>query len=109
MRVIAKRQGFQGGYRRRVGSEFDMPERDMKAVKLSELKPVMHVVRKDEKAGTAVILPDWVVPASEASRKELANAANVEAERELKAIEAAAGPKRGGRPAVRTDADEGLV
>lgn len=93
MKVIAIKPGFYDGKRRRVGAEFSF-DADKHA--------------KKDKAGDTV-LPKWLVPATEAKRVELADAEKAESDKAVKAIEASAGPKKGGRKAVTAEPGSDLV
>lgn len=73
MRVIALKQGFYKGARRRPGVEFEMPEADKR-------------------------MPRWVRPASLPAPK-----IKSEEEKALDAARATAGPKRAGVAAVRDE------
>lgn len=85
MRVIAKELGVVNGSRVRPGTEFDLPESLMKRGKDGE-----------------PALPRWVVPASANNAEQVrADAASAEV-KARKAVEAAAGPKRHGKPAVKS-------
>lgn len=90
MLVIAKELGVVNGSRVRPGTEFDLPESMMKKGKDGE-----------------PVLPRWVVPATaHDAAKVRADAADTEG-RMRRAVEAAAGPKRHGRVAVKpTDPNE---
>jgi len=90
MRVIAKELGVVNGSRVRPGTEFDLPESAMKRGKDGE-----------------PVLPKWVVPASVNNAEQLRADAERADLKMRRAVEAAAGPKRHGKPAVRsTDPNE---
>lgn len=84
MRVIALEIGFYEGARKRVGAEFDFDEK--------------HMVKDAQ--GKAV-LPKWVTEKTADSQAQVQAAKKAAEDKDLNAAKAAAGPKRGDRPAVK--------
>lgn len=90
MQVIATKEGFYQGSRRRVGAIFDMDDKDIKADK------------------GAIVKPSWVKAAPDANeaRKEVAKAQKAAAEK----VKAGAIAASGGAPAkAKVDAAQDLA
>ena len=91
MRLIAVQTGFYKDSRRRVGVEFDMPEKDMKKGK-----------------DGAVVLPKWAVEATPENRAKYAGGtAVIERQRGLDGVKAAGGPKRAAAQSAKLNPDDG--
>lgn len=91
MRVIATKLGIYQG-RRRPGTEFDFPD---------------SLCKKDKDGN--LIPPSWCVPATDKAKKDLANAAKLDAKREREAAIAAAGPKRNAKGYASAENVDDLV